>query len=184
MPIKNPQRRREAGRLAQARYRRRHSLTEEQREKNRLSSKSWRDRNRERHRRYTRQYELAHKTPCPQCGALKKRGAKLCCRCALALRGEQSRSWRGGVVMNHGYRMVYTPDHPARTKAGYVAEHRLVMEKVLGRYLFPDETVHHRNGCKTENQPSNLELWSSKHPSGQRVADLLAWAQEIVARYG
>jgi hypothetical protein len=84
----------------------------------------------------------------------------------------------------HGYISCYQPDHPAGKKSkGFVKEHRLVMEEYLGRYLTKDETVHHRNGIRDDNRIENLELWASKHHSGQRVEDLVAWAVELLACY-
>jgi HNH endonuclease len=81
--------------------------------------------------------------------------------------------------------MVRVPEHPrARTASGYVFEHILVMEERLGRELFPDEKVHHRNGVRNDNSPENLELWVKPQPPGIRIEDAVAWAPpEILRRY-
>jgi len=84
---------------------------------------------------------------------------------------------------NGDYLSVRLPDHPAANSWGLVLEHRVVMEQVLGRYLQTGENVHHINGVRHDNRPENLELWSTRQPPGQRVADKVAWAKEILATY-
>lgn len=73
--------------------------------------------------------------------------------------------------------------HSITVDGRIVAEHRYVMEQILGRPLLPGETPHHKNGQRADNRPENLELWIRKQPQGQRACDLLAWAREIIARY-
>jgi len=67
--------------------------------------------------------------------------------------------WKGGRLQTpQGYIYVHTPDHPNATKDGYVMEHRLVMEKKLGRLIDRTEVVHHLNGTKGDNRPENLAV--------------------------
>jgi hypothetical protein len=64
-----------------------------------------------------------------------------------------------------------------------VAEHRHVMQQMLGRKMLTCESVHHVNGQRDDNRPENLELWSTKQPPGQRVEDKVHWAEQILALY-
>lgn len=71
-------------------------------------------------------------------------------------------NWQGGRILEaDGYVMIYTPDHPNANNKGYVFEHRLVMEKKLGRYLERKEVVHHKNGNRSDNRIENLELFAN-----------------------
>lgn len=112
-----------------------------------------------------------------------------------------------GLCKKHWRRARYREQNPPKPKGqwgdwtinskGYVLrrrtldgkrehqwQHHFVMEGVIGRPLFPDEEVHHRNGFRDDNRPENLELWSTSQPKGQRIEDKLAWAYEMVRRYG
>ncbi len=123
-------------------------------------------------------------------GKSLRRGDSKSCGCrvrelAASRVGRKSPGWRGGTTKStSGYVLVQMPHHPAAQVAGYVPEHRLVMEKAIGRALLSEETVHHINGVRSDNRAENLELWTSRQPRGQRVADLVAWAEEILSLYG
>jgi hypothetical protein len=86
---------------------------------------------------------------------------------------------------NNGYWVVPVPVEDRHLSRGepWLAEHRLVVAKELGRALTDDENVHHRNGDRSDNRLDNLELWSTSQPRGQRVTDKVAHALEMLRRY-
>ena len=78
-------------------------------------------------------------------------------------RGKDNPHWKDGkYITRFGYVYVLSPDHPFCNNMGYVAEHRLVMEKHIGRYLRPEETVHHINGIRNDNRLENLMLFPNQ----------------------
>lgn len=77
-------------------------------------------------------------------------------------RPEKNYFWQGGYAVDEdGYILERRPDHPHATTGGYVRQHRLVMEKALGRYLLPEEVVDHKNRDTSDNDPGNLELYAT-----------------------
>jgi len=61
--------------------------------------------------------------------------------------------------------------------------HRVAMAEALERPLLPHETPRHKNGVRHDNRISNLELWSTSQPYGQRVSDKVEWAKELLELY-
>lgn len=86
--------------------------------------------------------------------------------------GERHPSYKGGrTLTDQGYVLVLAdradPIAMAMTnRMGYVAEHRLVMARSIGRPLTPFETVHHVNGDRADNEIGNLQLRHGRHGSG------------------
>lgn len=70
--------------------------------------------------------------------------------------------WNGGRTISKGYVLIYRPDHPFVGARGYIQEHRLVMEGLVGRYLRPEEVVHHEDDNGLNNDPSNLRLFANQ----------------------
>lgn len=141
---------------------------------------------------------MANPRTCAKCGASfvpsdNRTLRKLCYTCnPIRHRTRRTPPHNKGVtsgrarVNSDGYAMVYCPvaeREPGREGHTIVQEHRLVMQRKLGRFLLPGENVHHINGDKLDNRPENLELWITHQPKGQRPEDLVAWAHEILRRY-
>lgn len=97
------------------------------------------------------------------------------CSTSCGKKGSLNRSWNGGVRRCSGYIRRLVPEHPYADSKGSVLEHRLVMEKNLGRYLTPDEVVHHKNHIRDDNRIENLELLDSqsehytRHMTGNKI---------------
>ena len=124
-------------------------------------------------------------TKCLTCGKefyyLKKRIVrKYCSRKCYGGNQIHPSNFRGEKhTTGKGYVDIYVPDHPYVKDHPYkrVPEHRLVMEKKLGRYLYPWELVHHKDTIKSHNDPDNLELWVRNHHNGSRVDEI--YTEEI-----
>lgn len=83
-----------------------------------------------------------------------------------AMLGEENHQFVSGRRIDlDGYVLVTAPnDHPYARKRTYrdgkiIFEHRLVLEKKLGRYMLPEEVVDHIDGLTLHNDPLNLRLF-------------------------
>jgi len=102
---------------------------------------------------------------CPICNKPKKtRSAKRCCSMKCRNKWmvkERTSNWRGGkFISSTGYVLIYVPKSERIGTSSYVLEHRINMEKFIGRKLKTKEHVHHINGNTLDNRIKNLLLVS------------------------
>ena len=77
--------------------------------------------------------------------------------------GQKNPTWNGGITVDgKGYVLLRLPGHARANHNGYVREHILVVEKMLGRRLKRGEIVHHKNENVKDNSPENLLVFSNK----------------------
>lgn len=120
-------------------------------------------------------------------GVSGKVANKACRRAGCRMRrrgpkaGAEHTGWKGGVTVDKsGYVLRYSPDHPHANSAGYVREHRLVMEQKLGRHLLPGEVVHHIDDDRGNNHPENLELFqdNAAHLAATLKGKVPQWTED------
>jgi hypothetical protein len=103
------------------------------------------------------------------CGCLKR-------DLDIARKGDKHPCWRGGKKHQiTGHIRMKAGNHPFADGEGYVLEHRLVMEKKIGRLLRPEEVVHHIDGDPSNNAPENLKLFANtgEHTAYHNKSDTL-----------
>lgn len=129
-----------------------------------------------------------HSQPCAAYGCRKaSSGGGLCAVHRGKVAGDVAADLKAaGLDSPEPLRVARTPSDYLTVLIGgrWIQVHRVVMEATLDRPLLPGENVHHINGVKWDNSPSNLELWVTAQPSGQRPSDLADYARRLLARYG
>lgn len=85
--------------------------------------------------------------------------------------GANHQSWKGGIKIKIvGYILQISKNHPYADSCGYVRQHRLVVENIIGRHLSRHEEVHHigitypikSKENKGDNRPQNLIAFANK----------------------
>jgi hypothetical protein len=90
--------------------------------------------------------------------------------------GKDHSQWKGGRIgKGDNYIGIWKPDHERADHQGYVYEHTLVMEKLIGRLpIKGKEVIHHIDFNKHNNDPDNLYLCGYiKHTTLHRDLDRL-----------
>jgi hypothetical protein len=123
------------------------------------------------------------------CGHELRNGNTKSCGCLhkqimSAMSGKNSPTWKGGRKKNHcGYILAKADNHPRSDARGYVLEHILVAERVLGEYLPAGSVIHHINGIKHDNRIENLWWFSSNSEHTKHHAKLRKQIKEVSPFY-
>ena len=112
---------------------------------------------------------------------LRPGGVKSCGCLRRTAPGRRISEVENPVTRKSGYVCIRGIDRNGKTKER--PQHVVVMERTIGRKLFPGETVHHKNGIRSDNRIQNLELWSKNHAPGQRVTDMIDFCLEYLSEY-
>lgn len=67
-----------------------------------------------------------------------------------------------GYYKENGYIMRLVTEHPHANHRGYVAEHRLIIEKHLKRFLDHKELIHHIDRNRENNTVENLKVTTNQ----------------------
>lgn len=88
-----------------------------------------------------------------QINAVIKRSSRWVCKKCSTEKTNKSRSSSIGATRTN--KKGYVEE---KTDSGWLRQHRIVMESAIGRKLLSHELVHHKDGNKSNNSPSNLEI--------------------------
>lgn len=134
-----------------------------------------------------RKRRIWEKRKCVVCGkivqrrrfraTIKRSTCGIVCRNTLIARtrtredmlGPGNPNFKIGIKISQGYVYLYRPNHPHQRR-GYIKKANLIVEKKLGRFLKKGEVIHHIDGNKLNDKPSNLKLYHTNSEHQKREA--------------